>query len=297
MRASRVPGFTSAGARRRFLAAYDDALALWPPARSQLVATTFGATHVLRAGPGAGTPVLLLHGSGANATFYYQQANRLARHRPVVAVDGIDDPGRSVASRPLGGLADAAAWLEEVADSLALGRVHLVGHSYGGLLALNHAARHPERVAGVALLDPAGLHAVPRAFYRTLLVGVLARQAPPPLRRALAGPLANATLAVPAQLRAMMRAAAAGFRPPRAPAPPLADADLRRVGAPLLVMLGGRSTLVTPPLLIQRLSGLGLDVRPVVLPRSGHWLPLERPDPVSGPLAEFLAGVDAGSGV
>ena len=43
-----------------------------------------------------------------------------------------------------------------VADALGLGRFVLVGHSYGGSVVGAYAAAHPERVAGLLLVDPAG---------------------------------------------------------------------------------------------------------------------------------------------
>lgn len=46
--------------------------------------------------------------------------------------------------------------LTAVIDTLAPGRrVVLVGHSYGGLLATEFARRHPERLQGLVLVDPA----------------------------------------------------------------------------------------------------------------------------------------------
>ena len=57
--------------------------------------------------------------------------------------------------------------LGAVIDTLAPGtRVVLVGHSYGGLLATEYARRHPERLQGLVLVDPATLgqrHAFRRA--------------------------------------------------------------------------------------------------------------------------------------
>lgn len=57
--------------------------------------------------------------------------------------------------------------LEAVIDALAPNRkVVLVGHSYGGLLATEYARRHPERLAGLVLVDPATMgqrHAFMRA--------------------------------------------------------------------------------------------------------------------------------------
>ena len=44
--------------------------------------------------------------------------------------------------------------LDRALDRLGLDRVVLVGHSFGGLLSLVHAAREPARVAGLVLVDP-----------------------------------------------------------------------------------------------------------------------------------------------
>jgi pimeloyl-ACP methyl ester carboxylesterase len=44
--------------------------------------------------------------------------------------------------------------LDRGLDALGVGRIVLVGHSYGGLLSLVHAARRPDRVAGLILVDP-----------------------------------------------------------------------------------------------------------------------------------------------
>jgi pimeloyl-ACP methyl ester carboxylesterase len=44
--------------------------------------------------------------------------------------------------------------LDRALDGLGVGRIVLVGHSYGGLLALVHATRRADRVAGLVLVDP-----------------------------------------------------------------------------------------------------------------------------------------------
>ena len=50
-----------------------------------------------------------------------------------------------------------AADLEALRQSLDLPRLLLVGHSYGGIVAAQYAADHPDRVAGMVLLSPAPL--------------------------------------------------------------------------------------------------------------------------------------------
>ena len=49
---------------------------------------------------------------------------------------------------------DEIAQLDRALDTLGIKRIVLVGHSYGGMLSLYHAARHPDRVVGLVLVDP-----------------------------------------------------------------------------------------------------------------------------------------------
>ncbi|MDP9018842.1 MAG: alpha/beta fold hydrolase, partial [Candidatus Eremiobacteraeota bacterium] len=46
--------------------------------------------------------------------------------------------------------------LEALRGALHLSSLHLIGHSWGGYLAMAYAAQHPERVAAMVLLDPLG---------------------------------------------------------------------------------------------------------------------------------------------
>ena len=104
---------------------------------------------------GQGPALLLVHGlAGQLRHFTYDIVDRLAAHHRVVAVDrpgsgySIRTPGASAA---LGAQADVLAAL---IDHLQLDRPVVVGHSMGGAVALALAQRHPERVAGLALIAP-----------------------------------------------------------------------------------------------------------------------------------------------
>ncbi len=104
-------------------------------------------------GPESGRRVLALHGvTGHGRRFERLAREGLPSHR-VVAVD-LRGHGRSTWDPP---------WLAEVhvqdlldtLDGRGLERVAVVGHSFGGLLATHLAARAPERVERLVLLDPA----------------------------------------------------------------------------------------------------------------------------------------------
>lgn len=111
------------------------------------------AMHVQRLG--AGTPqVVFVHGLVMDnlSSWYFTVANRVAAHRPVLLYD-LRGHGRS--ARPesgyhLDGLLDD---LSALLDAEQAGLVHLVGNSFGGLLALAFALTRPERVAGLVLVD------------------------------------------------------------------------------------------------------------------------------------------------
>jgi lipase len=110
-------------------------------------------------GSPGGTPVLCLHGVTGHAGRYRRLAERLPGRR-VVGID-LRGHGRSTWSAPWGIDAHVAD-LVETAESLGVaGGAAWVGHSFGGRLVAELAAREPERVERAVLIDPA-LHVDPQ---------------------------------------------------------------------------------------------------------------------------------------
>lgn len=105
---------------------------------------------------GDGPPLLLIHGLGAQLRSYAaDMVAELARDFRVIRVDrpgsGYSPPLPSRSQR----LADQADALAALIETMGLERPWLVGHSLGGALSLHLAERHPDRIAGLALIAPA----------------------------------------------------------------------------------------------------------------------------------------------
>lgn len=113
----------------------------------------------------AGQPsVVFVHGNGLDHTVWHVQSRYFAHHgRNALAVD-LPGHGRS-GGDALESIADMADWIADVLAALDVERAAVVGHSMGSLVALETAARHPERVAKLALIGTA----VPMAVSAPLL--------------------------------------------------------------------------------------------------------------------------------
>ncbi len=106
------------------------------------------------AAPDAALPIVLIHGLGGTQYVWHPVVDALRAHGDVIT---IDLPG-------FGESPDAAQWtLTEAAtavtDTLSahgVDRFVLAGHSLGGGVSIRLATTHPERVASMALVAPAG---------------------------------------------------------------------------------------------------------------------------------------------
>ncbi|OGK97558.1 MAG: hypothetical protein A3E31_05420 [Candidatus Rokubacteria bacterium RIFCSPHIGHO2_12_FULL_73_22] len=104
---------------------------------------------------GAGKPAFVfVHGWTCNRAFFAPQAEHFARAHRVVSVDlrGHGESDKPQGPYPITAYVDDLAY---VIAELGLGKVVAVGHSMGGITALQLAAAHPDRVAAIVMVDPA----------------------------------------------------------------------------------------------------------------------------------------------
>jgi pimeloyl-ACP methyl ester carboxylesterase len=234
-------------------------------------------------------PVLLVHGMAGEAGFWSSTIRALGpTHRLIVPE--LRGHGRS--AQPVDGdysIEGCAGDVAAVIEGLGLERVVLIGHSYGASVVMAAAARRPDQVAGLLLLDPAGdFSYVPPEAITGFLAGLdhdghYAETVEGAFEVALEGASSDterrvraAILAAPRPMIRAMYQSLLRFKP---------MAALDAYSGPLL--------LVTAP---ANASPFALhELRPDAPRRSvaavSHWLMLDHPKAVAQVVTEFLTTV------
>lgn len=110
---------------------------------------------------GAGSPLILMHGWGCNSSTVASIAEVAAENHTVYSIDlpGFGTPGVVEVLSPepseIWGTYDYATMLEEFISALGLENPALIGHSYGGRVAIVYASRN--KVSRLVLVDAAGV--------------------------------------------------------------------------------------------------------------------------------------------
>jgi pimeloyl-ACP methyl ester carboxylesterase len=231
-----------------------------------------------------GTPIILVHGSGANHLAWGLQMRPLAQVARVIALD-LPGHGKSdLPGRPtVDGYRDAVIGL---LDALKIDRAVIAGHSLGGAIAQTIALSHPDRVAGLGLVGtgarlrvlPAILDGILNDFEQTtefVIEHAYAAGLDASMRaRALAE-----LRACPAQVTHDDYAACNAFD---------MIARISEIRAPAIGICG-RQDMMTPPkyseFLVSKIPGARL----VVIDHAGHSVMIEQAAQVNRALIEFLS--------
>lgn len=125
------------------------------------------------AGDGPGVPLLTVHGGPGSGHDYFETLAVLGDERPVVFYDQLGC-GKSDIPPDLS-LYVIQRFVEELAAvrrALSLDRVHILGHSWGGFVAIEYMAGDPEGVAGLVLSSTTPSTAAFAAAARSLIPGL-----------------------------------------------------------------------------------------------------------------------------
>ncbi len=103
---------------------------------------------------GEGSSVAYLHGPWGQEWLGYLDDLAEKYHVVAPAHPGSEEPKDLAA---LDNLWELVPYYDELFDNLGFGKVTLIGHSFGGMIAAEYAAAHPDRVEKLVLIDSMGL--------------------------------------------------------------------------------------------------------------------------------------------
>lgn len=106
---------------------------------------------------GAGTPIVILHGWGSSASTWQASMEHLSRQG--FRCIAVDLPGFGQTQEPpeAWNLADYTSFVREFLAEMGVGRFVLLGHSFGGRIAIDYTSRYGEEVAALILSAAAGI--------------------------------------------------------------------------------------------------------------------------------------------
>jgi pimeloyl-ACP methyl ester carboxylesterase len=224
---------------------------------------------------GQGSPVILLHGGLANTDYWGSQVRALAPHHTVVVMDSRGHGRSTRDSRPYGYdlMADDVVALMDV---LKVPKADIVGWSDGGILGLDLAMRHPDRVGKIFAFAA-----------NTVTSGVVDGVEKNPTFAAFierAGREYEAHSATPAEYDAFVEQISKMW----ASQPNWTDAQLKALTAPVLVVDGDHDEAIKrehTEYIAATIPGAGL----LILPNASHFAFLQDPELFNYAVLHFLA--------
>ncbi|MEQ8652600.1 MAG: alpha/beta hydrolase [Kiloniellales bacterium] len=249
------------------------------------------ATAAMAEVTGSGEPLMLVHGLGGTGNVWMPQVPVLARTHTVIRPE-LAGSGRARLDGALSteSLVDS---LVALMDAMELERLHLVGHSYGSILAQHLASRHPERVASLMLFGafrgpPEPARKALRDRAAAARGGGMIDIADATVQMGLSAETKTARPEVAAFVRELvMRQDPDGYAATCEAIAQTDPADLAGVSCPALVVNGDEDN-TSPPAAGLAVAEALEDAVLEILGRCGHWTPLERPQEVATLMVNFL---------
>jgi 3-oxoadipate enol-lactonase len=244
---------------------------------------------------GQGDVVVCVHGLGGSSNTWTPLMPALARHR----VLRIDLPGSARSQRAEGSLSIAryVDAVVAVCSRLGVARAHFLAHSMGTIVVQHLAALQPKLVRSLALFGPL---AAPTDAARS---GVRARAAKARAEgmQEITETLVQAALSSDTRQRlplavafvreSLMRQSGEAYARSCEALADAQPADVSPCKLPVLLVTGDEDG-VAPPQAVRALAErfhAATSTRVVVLPRCGHWTPIERVEECQRELRDFLA--------
>ncbi|MFD0860153.1 alpha/beta fold hydrolase [Roseovarius aquimarinus] len=235
---------------------------------------------------GEGPPIVLLHGVGLRAEAWNAQLDALSPRARCLALD-LPGHGESPA---LPGAPSLAEYSEAVAACLGEGAV-VIGHSFGAMIALDCAIRHPGLVRGVAALNAVHRRSPEARASVMARAGGLDGHTPAdpaqPIARWFGDAPSSARDACERWLRAVdpagYKAAYQVFAREDGPS----DAGLAALRCPALFLTGAEEPNSTPDM-SRAMADLAPKGRAEIIERAAHMMPMTHAPAVNAALARFL---------
>lgn len=262
---------------------------------------TVGGIVLEYADAGAGEPVVCIHGAFIADTFGpLRSVPGLADRYRLITYHRRGYAGSSHAPGPVS-VAQQAADCRALLGHLGVERAHVVGHSFGGCIALQLALDAPDTVHSLALLEPGLMVGASARSYREALLRGVRRY-----REVGAAVVVDEFLAarwpgyraaldqvLPEAFTQAVADAATWFETevPAALDWCFGEREARRIAQPVLSVLGERSAALwdrfgeTHRLLLEWLA----DAEGFILPGATHFLQMENPPGMAAALADFFA--------
>jgi 3-oxoadipate enol-lactonase len=244
-----------------------------------------------------GPALLFLHGIGGDAECFRPQLAHFGHRFRAIAWNMPGYAGTPLLPRTnFPALADAVAAL---LDARGIARVHLVGHSLGGMIAQEFATRHPGSLASLTLSGTTAAFGRPggdfqRDFIRRRLAPLESGQAMADLAARLVGGLIGPAPDADGMAIALSSMSRVPQETYRAALECLVGFDRRdalaQIAVPTLLIAGGADT-TAPPAVMERMAAKVPGARFVTIPGAGHLANLEQPAAFNRVLEEFLSGV------